>query len=152
MSPGRGSTPRQTDWLTVSRKVTWTWTGASMIHEHASSKWTAVLLTSQPAPPEIASQLPLRRTLRPVSTRCTRLETKRPFTGPQFSPDCYKSVRGCRCEYRHPTHNLFIFLMFLLIQTFISHLPTVSFWHLKSLHVPLYVTVNRLVNVSWWSG
>jgi hypothetical protein len=26
MSPGRGSTPRQTDWLTVSRKVTWTWT------------------------------------------------------------------------------------------------------------------------------
>jgi hypothetical protein len=25
MSPNRGSTPRQTGWLTVSRKVTWTW-------------------------------------------------------------------------------------------------------------------------------
>jgi hypothetical protein len=26
MSPSRGSTPRQTNWLTISRNVTWTWT------------------------------------------------------------------------------------------------------------------------------
>jgi hypothetical protein len=26
MSPSRGQTPRQTDWRTVSRNVTWTWT------------------------------------------------------------------------------------------------------------------------------
>jgi hypothetical protein len=47
MSPGRGSTPSQTHWLTVSRKVTWTWTcwhQSRLRYQQAN----IALLTSQP--------------------------------------------------------------------------------------------------------
>jgi hypothetical protein len=46
MSPSRGSTPRQTDWRTVSRNVTWTWTkcqhpcggGVEYLHHDPASR------------------------------------------------------------------------------------------------------------------
>jgi hypothetical protein len=45
--------------------------------------------------------------LRQPASRYAERSARHPAGAPgseQFSPACHEIVRGCRCEYRHPTH------------------------------------------------
>jgi hypothetical protein len=128
MSRRWGSTPRLTDWLTVNRNVTLTWldltshtaTGSARDRQH--SQPAARLKEIKTKRPFSGPQfLPKRRNKTALlgatvfaasqpANHCAERNAWYQAGAPsleQFSPACYEIVRGCRCEYRHPTSPLY---------------------------------------------
>jgi hypothetical protein len=100
MSPGRGSTPRRTDWLTVSCNVTLTWLDSE--NRTATSHWPLAQRRSAGSPVPARQSQPATAGKISVAPHLTRLTGKN-SAAPHLARYTGKSSAAAAGVHRHST-------------------------------------------------